>query len=155
MIRWPSKTCVRVCVGGEHDGAVKVTEWQKTYYTTDSGIQSGATTVRADDDGTEYSKKYTYTTMVTENPAGEKHKRITYFNCFILYWIDLFYNYLLYLVPTLTLGAICRYRIANCTCCLAQFVSPCLPCTLIESDSCNQILTRWWIFLSTAVTLTW
>ncbi|XP_053491490.1 junction plakoglobin a isoform X2 [Ictalurus furcatus] len=54
---------------GERDGAVKVTEWQKTYYTTDSGIQSGATTVRGDDDGTEYSKKYTYTSTVTEHPA--------------------------------------------------------------------------------------
>ncbi|KAK3533536.1 hypothetical protein QTP70_023322, partial [Hemibagrus guttatus] len=55
---------------GEHDGVMKVTEWQKTYYTTDSGIQSGATTVRTDDDGADYSKKYTYTTTtVTENPA--------------------------------------------------------------------------------------
>lgn len=64
-----------VCVVGEHDGVMKVTDWQKTYYAADSGIQSGATTVRADDDGTEYSKKYTYTsttTTVTEDPAGEK-----------------------------------------------------------------------------------
>lgn len=65
--------CVCVCVVGEHDGMVKVAEWQKTYYTTDSGIQSGATTVRTDDDGTEYNRKYTYTkTTVTESPAGEK-----------------------------------------------------------------------------------
>ncbi|GAA6102447.1 junction plakoglobin a [Tachysurus ichikawai] len=54
---------------GEHDGMMKVTEWQKTYYTADSGIQSGATTVRTDDDGTQYNKKYTYTSTVTENPA--------------------------------------------------------------------------------------
>ncbi|KAF4083449.1 hypothetical protein AMELA_G00141180 [Ameiurus melas] len=54
---------------GERDGAVKVTEWQKSYYTTDSGIQSRATTVRGDDDGTEYNKKYTYTSTVTEHPA--------------------------------------------------------------------------------------
>ncbi|XP_017333153.1 junction plakoglobin a isoform X2 [Ictalurus punctatus] len=54
---------------GERDGAVKVTEWQKTYYTTDSGIQSGATTVRGDDDGTEYSRKHTYTSTVIEHPA--------------------------------------------------------------------------------------
>ena len=59
---------------GEREGLVKVTEWQKTYYAGDSGIQSGATTVRSDDDGTEYStKKYTYTTTVTENPAGKQH----------------------------------------------------------------------------------
>uniref|UniRef100_A0AAR2JSH8 Junction plakoglobin n=1 Tax=Pygocentrus nattereri TaxID=42514 RepID=A0AAR2JSH8_PYGNA len=55
---------------GEREGVVKVTEWQKTYYAGDSGIQSGATTVRSDDDGTEYStKKYTFTTTVAENPA--------------------------------------------------------------------------------------
>lgn len=55
---------------GEREGVLKVTEWQKSYYAGDSGIQSGATTVRSDDDGTEYSsKKYTFTTTVTENPA--------------------------------------------------------------------------------------
>ncbi|XP_060797691.1 junction plakoglobin a isoform X2 [Neoarius graeffei] len=56
---------------GEHDGVMKVADWQKTYYATDSGIQSGANTVHADD-GMEYSKKYTYTTTtttVTEDPA--------------------------------------------------------------------------------------
>ncbi|XP_048028493.1 junction plakoglobin a [Megalobrama amblycephala] len=54
----------------EAPGAVKVTEWQQSYYGTDSGIQSGATTVRSDEDGTEYStKKITYTTTITENPA--------------------------------------------------------------------------------------
>uniref|UniRef100_A0A8C7CVX8 Junction plakoglobin a n=1 Tax=Oncorhynchus kisutch TaxID=8019 RepID=A0A8C7CVX8_ONCKI len=52
----------------------KVKEWQETYYAGDSGIQSGATTVRTDDDGTEYStKQYSTvtTTIVSENPAGE------------------------------------------------------------------------------------
>uniref|UniRef100_A0A3Q0RA02 Junction plakoglobin n=1 Tax=Amphilophus citrinellus TaxID=61819 RepID=A0A3Q0RA02_AMPCI len=41
------------------DSVVKVAEWQQTYYATDSGIQSGATTVQ-DDESTEYSgdKKY-------------------------------------------------------------------------------------------------
>ncbi|XP_051529140.1 junction plakoglobin-like [Myxocyprinus asiaticus] len=54
----------------EPAGTVKVTEWQQSYYGTDSGIQSGATTVRSDDDGTEYStKKFTYTSTFTENPA--------------------------------------------------------------------------------------
>lgn len=69
-----------VCVVGEHDGVVKVKEWQKTYYTTDSGIQSGATSMRTDNDGTEFSKKYSYSTSVAENPAGEKQKRISSFN---------------------------------------------------------------------------
>uniref|UniRef100_A0A8C7IZ98 Junction plakoglobin a n=1 Tax=Oncorhynchus kisutch TaxID=8019 RepID=A0A8C7IZ98_ONCKI len=53
-------------------GRVKVKEWQQTYYAGDSGIQSGATTVRTDDDGTEYStKQYSTvtTTVVSENPA--------------------------------------------------------------------------------------
>ncbi|XP_048871074.1 junction plakoglobin-like [Brienomyrus brachyistius] len=56
---------------GEAEGAMKVTEWQQTYYTADSGIQSGATTVRGlmDDDPTDYSKKFTLTTTVTETPA--------------------------------------------------------------------------------------
>ncbi|KAG7492439.1 hypothetical protein MATL_G00014360 [Megalops atlanticus] len=53
----------------ESEGTVKVQEWQQTYYAGDSGIQSGATTVR-DDDGSDYStKKYTVTTTVIENPA--------------------------------------------------------------------------------------
>ncbi|XP_016104009.1 junction plakoglobin-like [Sinocyclocheilus grahami] len=54
----------------EAPGAVKVTEWQQSYYGTDSGIQSGATTVRSDKDGTEYStKKFSYSTTFSENPA--------------------------------------------------------------------------------------
>uniref|UniRef100_A0A673J715 Junction plakoglobin a n=1 Tax=Sinocyclocheilus rhinocerous TaxID=307959 RepID=A0A673J715_9TELE len=54
----------------EAPGTVKVTEWQQSYYGTDSGIQSGATTVRSDKDGTEYStKKFSYSTTFTENPA--------------------------------------------------------------------------------------
>lgn len=66
------KSCC-VCVSvAEAPGAMKVTEWQQSYYGTDSGIQSGATTVRSDEDGTEYStKKITYTTTFTENPAGK------------------------------------------------------------------------------------
>lgn len=44
----------------EADSVVKVAEWQQTYYASDSGIQSGATTVRDDESSTEYSgnKKY-------------------------------------------------------------------------------------------------
>ncbi|XP_063327112.1 junction plakoglobin isoform X1 [Pelmatolapia mariae] len=48
----------------EADSVVKVAEWQQTYYATDSGIQSGATTVQDDESSTEYSgnKKYTNST---------------------------------------------------------------------------------------------
>ncbi|XP_062303927.1 junction plakoglobin-like [Osmerus eperlanus] len=55
---------------GEPEGLVKVSEWQQTYYAGDSGIQSGATTVR-DDEGTEYSssKHYTVTTVTAAHPA--------------------------------------------------------------------------------------
>ncbi|CAL8282311.1 unnamed protein product [Boreogadus saida] len=44
----------------EADSVVKVAEWQQTYYAHDSGIQSGATTLRDDESSTEYSlnKKY-------------------------------------------------------------------------------------------------
>lgn len=112
-----------VCVVGERDGAVKVTEWQKTYYTTDSGIQSGATTVRGDDDGTEYSRKHTYTSTVIEHPAGEEHKHLTYSNCVVLYRVDLFHCE--------------RVRIG-----LSSF----------RRDNCEQMLTAGWIFPSTALT---
>uniref|UniRef100_A0AAY4DGL7 Junction plakoglobin n=1 Tax=Denticeps clupeoides TaxID=299321 RepID=A0AAY4DGL7_9TELE len=54
---------------GEQEGPRKVMDWQQTYYSSDSGIQSGATTVRSDDGMTEYSKKYTITTTVAQNPA--------------------------------------------------------------------------------------
>lgn len=44
----------------EADSMIKVAEWQQTYYASDSGIHSGATTVRDDESSTEYSgrKKY-------------------------------------------------------------------------------------------------
>uniref|UniRef100_A0A6Q2X1L6 Junction plakoglobin n=1 Tax=Esox lucius TaxID=8010 RepID=A0A6Q2X1L6_ESOLU len=51
----------------EAEGTVKVAEWQQTYYTSDSGIQSGATTVR-EDEGTEYStKNYNVTNTMVES----------------------------------------------------------------------------------------
>uniref|UniRef100_A0AAQ5XX22 Junction plakoglobin n=1 Tax=Amphiprion ocellaris TaxID=80972 RepID=A0AAQ5XX22_AMPOC len=43
-------------------GMVKVAEWQQTMYTHDSGIQSGATTIRDDDGDYTTSKHYTITT---------------------------------------------------------------------------------------------
>ncbi len=69
----PFKLMLYMCVSvAEAPGADKVKAWQQTYYGTDSGIQSGATTVRSDEDGTEYStKKITYSTTITETPAGE------------------------------------------------------------------------------------
>lgn len=44
----------------EADSMIKVAEWQQTYYASDSGIHSGATTVRDDESSTDYSgrKKY-------------------------------------------------------------------------------------------------
>ncbi|KAK7930256.1 hypothetical protein WMY93_006651 [Mugilogobius chulae] len=55
---------------GEREGMVKVAEWQQTMYSTDSGIQSGATTVRDDDISDYNSKHYTMTTtMTTQDPA--------------------------------------------------------------------------------------
>ncbi|KAL0992445.1 hypothetical protein UPYG_G00093390 [Umbra pygmaea] len=48
----------------ESEGTVKVAEWQQTYYASDSGIQSGATTMR-EDEGTEYSASKYNATMET------------------------------------------------------------------------------------------
>ncbi|XP_061844304.1 junction plakoglobin isoform X2 [Nerophis lumbriciformis] len=57
---------------GEMDrGVTKVTEWQETMYGFDSGIQSGANTVR-DDGGDLTSKQYTMTTVTTE-PADSQY----------------------------------------------------------------------------------
>ncbi|XP_031145441.1 junction plakoglobin a isoform X1 [Sander lucioperca] len=51
---------------GEADsGMAKVAEWQHTMYSVDSGIQSGATTVRDEDAEYTTSKHYTTTTTVT------------------------------------------------------------------------------------------
>lgn len=94
LVDQPKSCCVYVCVSvAEAPGSVKVTEWQQSYYGTDSGIQSGATTVRSDEEGTEYStKKFTYTTTITENPAGKKHH--IYFtklqNYFIMYYFIMY-----------------------------------------------------------------
>lgn len=56
---------------GEVEGSVKVAEWQQTMYGLDSGIQSGATTVR-DDDGEYTTKHYTMTTTMTTEPGKTK-----------------------------------------------------------------------------------
>ncbi|MED6273866.1 hypothetical protein CHARACLAT_010701 [Characodon lateralis] len=58
---------------GEMDsGMVKVQEWQQTIYGLDSGIQSGATTIRDEDGEYKSSKNYIKTTTITrEEPALE------------------------------------------------------------------------------------
>lgn len=58
----------------EADSMMKVAEWQQTYYASDSGIHSGATTVRDDESSTDYSgrKKYTgSSTAAKTTGAGE------------------------------------------------------------------------------------
>uniref|UniRef100_A0A673NJY5 Junction plakoglobin b n=1 Tax=Sinocyclocheilus rhinocerous TaxID=307959 RepID=A0A673NJY5_9TELE len=54
----------------EAEGAVKVEEWQQTFYASDSGIQSGATTFR-DEDESEFSKKYSKTVTETVNMEAQ------------------------------------------------------------------------------------
>ncbi|KAA8595177.1 hypothetical protein FQN60_012312, partial [Etheostoma spectabile] len=54
-------------VGKADSGMAKVAEWQQTMYSVDSGIQSGATTVRDEDADYTTSKHYTTTTTVTEH----------------------------------------------------------------------------------------
>ncbi|XP_068192116.1 junction plakoglobin-like [Antennarius striatus] len=58
----------------EADSVMKVAEWQQTYYASDSGIQSGATTVQDDESSTEYSgcKKYigSITTSTNATPTS-------------------------------------------------------------------------------------
>lgn len=54
----------------EADSVVKVAEWQQTYYASDSGIQSGATTVRDDESSTEYSGHKKYTGSATTSTAS-------------------------------------------------------------------------------------
>ncbi|XP_076585200.1 junction plakoglobin a-like [Chaetodon auriga] len=59
-------------MGEPDNGMVKVAEWQQRMYSVDSGIQSGATTVRDDDGEYTTSKQYTMTTTVTtEEPDME------------------------------------------------------------------------------------
>lgn len=70
----PPHWLISLCsaVGEMKSGTVKVEEWQQTMYGLDSGIQSGANTIRDDDDMLT-SRHYTMTTTVTrENPGGSK-----------------------------------------------------------------------------------
>lgn len=58
---------------------IKVAEWQQTYYASDSGIHSGATTVRDDESSTDYSGRKKYSsgstaiamTVSAANATGE------------------------------------------------------------------------------------
>lgn len=58
-----------MAVGEPDSGMVKVAEWQQSIYGIDSGIQSGATTVREDDGEYTTSKHYTMTTTMTTEPG--------------------------------------------------------------------------------------
>lgn len=60
-----------VTVGERDAGVAKVAEWQHTMYGLDSGINSGATTVRDDDGEYTTSKHYTMTTTVTREEPGK------------------------------------------------------------------------------------
>ncbi|XP_049575800.1 junction plakoglobin a [Syngnathus scovelli] len=60
-------------LGQLDSGVTKVTEWQETRYGYDSGIQSGANTVRDDDGDLTTSKQYTVTTTVTTEPADSQY----------------------------------------------------------------------------------
>uniref|UniRef100_A0A672SU53 Junction plakoglobin n=1 Tax=Sinocyclocheilus grahami TaxID=75366 RepID=A0A672SU53_SINGR len=51
----------------EAEGAVKVEEWQQTFYAPDSGIQSGATTIRDEDESESLSSTFNTTTEVPLN----------------------------------------------------------------------------------------
>ncbi|XP_077413747.1 junction plakoglobin a-like isoform X1 [Vanacampus margaritifer] len=53
----------------ETDSVVKVAEWQQTYYASDSGIQSAATTVRDDDSSTGCSGSKKYTSSTATGPV--------------------------------------------------------------------------------------
>uniref|UniRef100_A0A4W6C502 Junction plakoglobin a n=1 Tax=Lates calcarifer TaxID=8187 RepID=A0A4W6C502_LATCA len=67
-----------IYMGEVDNGVVKVAEWQQTMYGLDSGIQSGATTVRDDDGEYTTSKHYTVTTTVTrEQPELDSQYTMT------------------------------------------------------------------------------
>lgn len=93
--------CV-VSAVSEAESVLKVAEWQQTYYATDSGIQSGATTMQ-DDESTEYSndKKYksrTTTTIATVTVMAKAGEGDTAFSgletqagkTFIIIWLQMF-----------------------------------------------------------------
>uniref|UniRef100_A0A3B3VF33 Junction plakoglobin a n=1 Tax=Poecilia latipinna TaxID=48699 RepID=A0A3B3VF33_9TELE len=52
-------------------GRAKVSEWSQSYYGHDSGIQSGATTIRDDDGDYTTTTRYVTTTTVTKEQPGE------------------------------------------------------------------------------------
>ncbi|XP_023122597.1 junction plakoglobin [Amphiprion ocellaris] len=64
-------------MGDVDSGMVKVAEWQQTMYTHDSGIQSGATTIRDDDGDYTTSKHYTITTTTSTEPDLESQYAMT------------------------------------------------------------------------------
>lgn len=63
-------TSVLLSTVSEADSMMKVAEWQQTYYASDSGIHSGATTVRDDESSTDYSGRKKYTGSSTTPAAN-------------------------------------------------------------------------------------
>lgn len=68
----PPAFCVPV--GERESGVAKVAQWQHTMYDLDSGINSGAPTVRDDDGEYSSSKHYTLTTTVTREEPGTRSR---------------------------------------------------------------------------------
>ncbi|XP_030586380.1 junction plakoglobin-like [Archocentrus centrarchus] len=64
-------------MGEMESGPVKVAEWQQTMYGLDSGIQSGATTVRDDDGEYTVTKQYTMTSTVAMDPELDPQSIMT------------------------------------------------------------------------------
>lgn len=101
--------CAFLSAVSEADSMMKVAEWQQTYYASDSGIHSGATTVRDDESSTDYSgrKKYSGSTTTAaalpaakttgggepvsgtlDSPTGEKTFIVIIINLFrIILWL--------------------------------------------------------------------
>lgn len=63
-------------VGEPDNGMAKVAQWQQSLYAVDSGINSGATTVR-DDTGEYTTREYNYTvTNVSREESGKKTSNV-------------------------------------------------------------------------------
>lgn len=65
----PFCTSLLLSAVSEADSMIKVAEWQQTYYASDSGIHSGATTVRDDESSTNYSGRKKYSSGSAAAPA--------------------------------------------------------------------------------------
>lgn len=78
--------CSCSAVGEADRGAVKVAEWQETLYGIDSGIQSGATTVRDEDGEYTSTTHYTMTTTSKSEGPGKRGSSMYFYLCFNFMW---------------------------------------------------------------------